>query len=141
MMLAFAVALIAGQPGALAQGTPPITRTPLQTFDVPGTNYQAVIAIAQIVPNVSIGRHTHFGPESGYLQEGEIVLMIEGQPDKTVRTGESNLVPAGTAHDAKTGARAAKVIATYVVEKANLSQHQPHRSVAEGDRHGAGDGD
>jgi quercetin dioxygenase-like cupin family protein len=116
-IVAFAVALLAGQSMALAQTPPPITRTPLQTFDVPGTNHQTVIGIAQIAPNVNIGRHTHPGPESGYLLEGELVLMVQGQPDKTVKTGESYVVPAGAVHDAKTGPQGAKVLATYVVEK------------------------
>ena len=44
--------------------------------------------IAEIVANVSIGRHTHPGPESGYMLEGEMVLMVQGQPDKTVKMGE-----------------------------------------------------
>jgi quercetin dioxygenase-like cupin family protein len=98
---------------ALAQ----IKRTPLQKFDVPGTNYETVIGIAEIAPNVTIGRHTHPGPESGYMLEGEMMLMVQGQPDKVVKVGESYSVPPGAVHDAKTGAAGAKVIATYVVEK------------------------
>jgi quercetin dioxygenase-like cupin family protein len=83
----------------------------------PATKYETVIGIADIAPNVSIGRHTHPGPESGYMLAGEMVLMIEGQPDKTVRVGESYQVPPGAVHDARTGPKGAKVIATYVVEK------------------------
>ena len=51
------------------------------------------------------------------MLEGEMVLMIDGQPDKTVKAGESYQVPSGAAHDAKSGPKGAKVIATYVVEK------------------------
>jgi len=116
MILSFAGTLLA-VPVALAQSPAPITRTPLQTFDVPGTNYQTVIGIAQIAPNVNIGRHTHPGPESGYMLEGEMVLMVQGQPDKTLKVGESYQIPSGAVHDAKTGPQGAKVIATYVVEK------------------------
>jgi quercetin dioxygenase-like cupin family protein len=65
---------------AITQQTPTIKRTPLQKFDVPGTNYETVIGIAEVVPDVSIGRHTHPGPESGFLLEGELVLMVAGQP-------------------------------------------------------------
>ena len=111
------VGTAASQPPAMTQQTETIKRTPLQKFDVPGTAYETVIGIAEITPNVTIGRHTHPGPESGYMLEGEMVLMIDGQPDRTVRTGESYQVPSGAAHDAKTGAKGAKVIATYVVEK------------------------
>ena len=34
-----------------------------------------MIGIAEIVPNVSVGRHTYPGPEFGYMLEGEMVLM------------------------------------------------------------------
>jgi quercetin dioxygenase-like cupin family protein len=76
-----------------------------------------VIGIAEIVPNVNIGRHTHPGPESGYMLEGEMTLLVDGQPPKSLKAGESYQVPPGVIHDAKTGAAGAKVIATYVVEK------------------------
>ena len=100
-----------------AQQPPPIKRTPLQKFDVPGTNYETVIGIAEIGPNVNVGRHTHPGPESGYLLEGDFTLLVEGQPPKPLKAGESYQVPAGAVHDARSGDKGAKVIATYVVEK------------------------
>ena len=104
----------AQQPAPAAQT---IKRTPLQKFEVPGTNYETVIGLAEIVPNVSIGRHTHPGPESGYMLEGEMVLMVQGQPDKVVKAGESYQVPPGAVHDGRSGPQGAKVIATYVIEK------------------------
>ena len=116
-MCAMVGAASAQQPPAMTQQTANIKRTPLQKFDVPGTNYETVIGIAEIVPNVSIGRHTHPGPESGFMLDGEMVLMVAGQPDRTVKTGESYQVPPGAIHDARTGPQGAKVIATYVVEK------------------------
>ena len=42
----------------LAEPAPPIKRTLLQKFDVPGTNFETVIGVAEIVPNVNIGKHT-----------------------------------------------------------------------------------
>jgi quercetin dioxygenase-like cupin family protein len=106
----------------------PIKRTPLQKFDVPGTNHETVIGIAEIAPNASIGRHTHPGPESGYVLEGDFVLLIEGQADKSLKVGESYQVPAGAVHDAKAGEKGGKVIATYVVEKGKpLASPAPER--------------
>ena len=104
-------------PPAATAGASNIKRTILQKFDVPGTNNETVIGIAEIVGNALIGRHTHFGVEGGYLLEGEMVLMIAGQPDKPLKAGESYSIPAGAAHDGKSGPNGAKVIATYVVEK------------------------
>jgi quercetin dioxygenase-like cupin family protein len=111
------VGTAASQPPAMTQQTQTIKRTPLQKFDVPGTAYETVIGIAEITPNAMIGRHTHPGPESGYMLDGEMVLMIDGQPEKTLRAGDSYQIPAGAVHDGKSGPKGAKVIATYVVEK------------------------
>ena len=110
------VAMLAGAAPALAQDAL-IKRTPLQKFDVPGTNYETVIGIAEIVPNVNIGRHTHPGPESGYVLEGEMTLLIDGQAPQELKAGQSYKIPPSAVHDAKTGPKGAKVIATYVVEK------------------------
>ena len=109
--------LHAQQLPAMTQQTATIKRTPLQKFDVPGTNYETVIGMAEIVPNVLIGKHTHPGPESGFMLEGDMTLLVDGQPPLEVKTGQSYKVPPGAVHDAKTGAKGAKVIATYVVEK------------------------
>ena len=105
------------QPPAAATQTSNIKRIPLQKFDVPGTQYETVIGIAEIAPNAMIGRHTHPGPELGYMLEGEMVLMIDGQPEKPLKAGDSYQIPAGAVHDGKSGPKGAKVIATYVVEK------------------------
>ncbi|WP_072391061.1 cupin domain-containing protein [Hyphomicrobium sp. CS1BSMeth3] len=102
---------------AAANQTQGIKRIPLQRFDVPGTAYETVIGIAEIAPNVSIGRHTHPGPESGYLIEGGFELLIDGEAPRMLKAGESYKVPPRTVHDAKTGPEGAKVLATYVVEK------------------------
>ena len=102
---------------AAASQTANIKRTPLQKFDVPGTSYETIIGMAEIVPNVNIGKHTHPGPESGYMLDGEMTLLIDGQPPQEIKTGQSYKIPPGAVHDAKSGAKGAKVIATYVVEK------------------------
>ena len=103
-------------PAATSQ-TQNIKRIPLQKFDVPGAPYETVIGIAEIAANVAIGRHTHPGPESGYLIEGGFELLIDGEQPRQLKAGDSYVVPPNTVHDAKTGAAGAKVIATYVAEK------------------------
>jgi quercetin dioxygenase-like cupin family protein len=102
---------------AMTTQAPTIKRTPLQKFDVPGTSYETVIGIAEVVPNVLIGRHTHPGPESGYVLDGDMTLLVDGQPPLVLKAGQSHKIPPGAVHDAKTGPKGAKVIATYVVEK------------------------
>jgi quercetin dioxygenase-like cupin family protein len=100
-----------------ASATSGIKRIALQRFDVPGTAYETVIGIAEIAPNTLIGRHTHPGPESGYVIEGGFELLIDGEPPRWLKPGDSYKVPPRVVHDARSGAEGAKVIATYVVEK------------------------
>lgn len=100
-----------------APPAPSIKRIPLQRFDVPGTPYETVIGIAEIAANVAIGRHTHPGPESGYVLQGGFELLVDGEAPRQVKAGDSYKVPPRVVHDAKSGPEGAKVIATYVVEK------------------------
>ena len=99
---------------AFAQG---IKRTPLQKIDFPA-GYTTVTAIAEIPAGGSAGRHTHPGVETGYVLEGEGELIIEGQPTKVLKPGESWAIPAGAIHDAKVnGDKPLKIMAIYIVEK------------------------
>jgi quercetin dioxygenase-like cupin family protein len=113
------------QPPSMTTAAPGIERTPLQTFDVPGAGYETFIGIAEISPNVGIGRHTHPGPESGFLPEGEFTVLVEGQPEKPLKAGDSYQVPAGAVHDAHSGGQGAKVIATDVEEGKPLATPAP----------------
>lgn len=111
--------LIAGaqQHPAVAQSDGGIKRTPVQKFDIPDSKYETVVAIAELGPNVVAGRHTHPGPESSYVLEGELTLMVEGKPDQVFKAGQAFNIAAGTPHDAKAGANGVKILATYIVEK------------------------
>jgi quercetin dioxygenase-like cupin family protein len=118
LVIGFSLAVV-GSAGVLAQqAAPPIKRTILQKSDIPGTDKEVVLGLAEIAADVNIGRHTHPGPEQGTVTEGELILMIDGQPEKTIKTGESYQVPPGAVHDAKSGGgKPVKVIAAYVVPK------------------------
>jgi len=112
----FAFAAQAQQPASPAPASG-IKRTMLQKVDVPNTSYETVTGIAEVAPNAGAGRHTHPGPETGYVIEGEMVLLIDGQPPKTLKAGDSYQVPPGAIHDVTTGDKAMKVMAVYIVEK------------------------
>jgi quercetin dioxygenase-like cupin family protein len=112
--LALSLPIIAQQPAAPA----PIKRTPLQKVDVPGSpTMEAITGIAEIMPNVNIGRHTHPGAETGYVIEGTLTLLVEGRPPIALKPGDSYQVPVNAVHDAKSGENGAKVLAVYIVEK------------------------
>jgi quercetin dioxygenase-like cupin family protein len=104
-------------PSALAQeASAPITRTPLQVFDVPGSGYQTHMLAVAIKPGVNAGRHRHPGIEATYILEGDLVLLVEGQPERALKAGDSFQIPAGVPHDVRIGRNGAKLVSTYVVE-------------------------
>jgi quercetin dioxygenase-like cupin family protein len=52
------------------------------------------------------------------VQEGQVELLIDGQPPRLVKAGESFVIPAGAVHDAHNASDApVKLIGVYVVEK------------------------
>ena len=55
------------------------------------------------------------GPETGYVLEGELELVIDGQPPMKIKAGESCQIPEGAIHDAKAGDKPFKVLRVYVV--------------------------
>lgn len=112
---AVGVALLAG--GLFAQNTA-IKRTVVQTKDISMPGREAVIARVEIAPGGSAGRHTHPGEEISYVMEGELEVMIDGQPTVKYKVGEAFVVPAGAKHDAHNpGAKPTVLAATYLVEK------------------------
>ena len=98
--LALSLSIAAQQPAAPA----PIKRTPLQRVDVPGSpNMETITGIAEIMPNVNIGRHTHAGVETGYVIEGAITLLVDGKQPLALKPGDSYQVPVNAIHDARSG--------------------------------------
>ncbi|MEJ6021794.1 cupin domain-containing protein [Ramlibacter sp. PS4R-6] len=83
---------------------------------VPGR--EAVIARVEVAPGGKAGRHTHPGDEISYILEGESLLLIDGQPPRRVKAGESFVIPAGVVHDAHNDSgKPVKLVGVYVVEK------------------------
>jgi quercetin dioxygenase-like cupin family protein len=114
LLLGLTVVAIAGAGVAIAQQTG-IKRTPLQKLDFPA-GYNTVTAIAEVPAGGAAGRHTHPGAETGYVLEGELELLIDGQPPMKIKAGESYQIPEGAIHDAKAGDKPFKVLGVYVVK-------------------------
>ena len=107
----------AQQSSSAGAPTPAIKRTPLQKAEVPSGSYEVVTGTAEIAANTNIGRHSHPGIETGYVLDGELTLLVDGQPPLELRPGDSYKVPERAIHDARSGAKPAKVLAVYIVEK------------------------
>jgi quercetin dioxygenase-like cupin family protein len=96
----------------------PVQRTPIGKIDVPGSNYEVVTAMVTLQPGFKAGRHTHPGTVQAQVLEGEFMIHIDGQPEKTFKAGQSLEVPNGAIHnEGAVGSSPAKLIAVYVVEK------------------------
>jgi quercetin dioxygenase-like cupin family protein len=113
----FVVALVLLLAAVGAAQTPAFKRTVLQQADISIAGREAVTARADIPAGVAAGRHTHPGEEVGYILEGTVTVEINGA-SRTLKAGETFLVPPNTPHNAtNNGTANAAIIATYIVEK------------------------
>jgi quercetin dioxygenase-like cupin family protein len=96
----------------------PVKRTPIGKTEVPGSNYEVITAIVELQPGFKAGRHTHPGTVQAQVLDGEFMLAIDGEAEKTFAAGQSLEVPHGAIHnEGAVGTRPAKLIAVYIVEK------------------------
>ncbi len=101
----------------VAAQQPAFKRTVLQQYDISAPGREAVSARVEFPAGSETGRHTHPGEEISFVEEGPFVLEIEGQPTRTLKTGDVFFVPANTIHNGRPAGASARVIANYIVEK------------------------
>ena len=90
----------------------------LNRTEVPGSNYVVVTLQTEMDVGSSDPLHSHPGVQMGYLESGSMRLIVEGQPDRVIKTGESYQVPAGAPHAAGSlGPVMYKSVTNYVVDK------------------------
>jgi quercetin dioxygenase-like cupin family protein len=96
----------------------PIKRTPLGKVDVPGSNYEVVFGITELAGGFKSGRHSHPGLVLAYVAEGEFWYLVDGQPERIYKVGESFQLPHSAIHnEGAAGSNPVKVMAVFVVEK------------------------
>ncbi len=99
-----AVIIAAGWAPALAQTTPSgpsvasVARIPILEAKLDSLKTVDHIRGVSIkfAPSQRAGRHQHPIPVVGYVTRGVIKFQVEGQPERTLRAGESFLEPANT---------------------------------------------
>jgi quercetin dioxygenase-like cupin family protein len=107
-----------GLTGVLIAQTSGITRTVIARADVSVPNREGIVTRVELTPGAAVGWHTHPGEELSYVTEGELTLLVAGQPSRKVLPGEGFVIPAGVVHNAKNeGNSTTKAVAVYVVEK------------------------
>lgn len=96
----------------------PVKRTPIGKSEVPNSNFEVITAMVEIAPGFKAGRHSHPGIVQAQVIDGEFMLALDGQPEKTFKAGESLEVPLNAIHnEGAVGDKPARLIAVYVVEK------------------------
>ena len=117
--LALSLGLAAGVAlgrGLGAQQTP-VTRRVVLTTDSPGsTTHELVMAVVDIAPGGSSGKHRHPGVEVGYVLEGTLEVERPGQPNETVQPGQS-FKNDGIHNAMNKTQRPTKILAVFAVEK------------------------
>jgi quercetin dioxygenase-like cupin family protein len=86
----------------------------LQRVEIPGTDRELGMGIANFSPNAAKPRQKAIGPETCYVLSGEVIVEMQGRLTKVYRTGESFQIPAMIAHRTTAGQHGAKVLATWV---------------------------
>jgi quercetin dioxygenase-like cupin family protein len=95
-----------------------VKRTPVLTADIAAPGHEAVVVRAEIDPGASAPRHTHPGDEISYVLEGEVEVLIDGEPPRRVKAGGAFVIPAGKIHGARNpGSVPLRFVGVYVVEK------------------------
>ena len=94
-------------------------RTELQRFPSPVSEWEIVQSLAEIPEGVASGRHSHPGPEVGYIVRGDVAMEFDDRPTLTLRTGDPFMIPPGVVHNARNiGTVTTKMLSTYVVDEA-----------------------
>ena len=96
----------------------PVKRTPLGRVEVPGSNYEVVFGMTELAAGFKSGRHSHPGQVMAYVAEGEFWYVLDGQPERIYKAGESFQSPDSAVHnEGAAGNKPVKVLAVFVVEK------------------------
>jgi quercetin dioxygenase-like cupin family protein len=110
-----AAVLVVGLTGQAAYAQQ-FQRTELEKIELPGTQYNVVLVLVDIPAGFTVDRHTHPGVETGYILQGEADFLIEGQPDRRLKTGDHFNIGGPIPHSVRAGP-ATKVLVTYIVDK------------------------
>src|SRR5438034_7712812 len=112
VILAAALAL----PLAGAAQAQPFKRTELLDQPYPA-GFHTVTVRTVIQPGAQVPSHIHPGLEMAYILDGQGALRIQGQAERTVKPGDSEVMPVKTPHAmTNTGPGELVILSTYVLE-------------------------
>lgn len=81
--------------------------------------WEAILVQRIVPPGAESGKHTQSGNEIVYIQEGSVILEVQGKPPVTLKAGEAFTTAAGEVHNVKNASSSApvKALAFYVAKK------------------------
>ncbi len=94
--------------------------TVLQRTELKGApGWEAILVQRILPPGAQSGKHTQSGNEIVYIQEGSVVLEVQGKAATTLKPGEAFTTVAGEVHNVKNASSSApaKALAFYVAKK------------------------
>ena len=102
------------------KAAPQPVRTIFERHDqsgVPGK--EIVIGSAMLPAGAVIGYHTHPGDEAGYVLKGNLILKVQGQPDRLLKAGDSFFNPRGAVHSvvAAPGGDGGTAVSAWIIDK------------------------
>ncbi|HTR02276.1 MAG TPA: cupin domain-containing protein [Thermoanaerobaculia bacterium] len=114
-LLTAAVVLEARQ----AQSAPSVKRTVLTRQDTAVPGREAIMALVEIPPGGTEGRHTHPNAEVyAFVLEGTLDLAVEGKPTVTLKAGDYFTVAPGQVHEGSNkGTVPVKINVVFFAEK------------------------
>lgn len=101
-----------------AQSAPAVKRTVLLKQDMTIPGHEVIMADVEIPPGGAEGRHTHPAEVFVFVEEGTLVLEMEGKPTRTVEAGEVFAIAPGQVHQGlNTSSAPVKLHVVFVAEK------------------------
>lgn len=92
----------------------------LQRTELKGApGWEAILVERILPPGAESGKHTQSGNEIVYVQEGSVILEVQGKPAATLKAGEAFTTVQGEVHNVKNASSSApaKALAFYVAKK------------------------
>ena len=117
-VLGIAIGLLGSQ--MLPAQDPLTTGTILKRTDLSfAEDWEAMLVERPLPAGVESGRHTQSGIEIVYIEEGAVVLEVEGKPAETVEAGSAFTTSAGDVHNVKNASDSepARALAFYTAKK------------------------
>lgn len=93
-----------------------VSRTELQRLPAPTPGFEIIQTRFEIPAGKESGRHSHPGPEVGYIVQGDVDIVFDDRPTQHLHSGDPFLIPTGVIHNARNvGTVRTLMLSTYVV--------------------------